>query len=334
MANTFLRSILAAVGSLTLVIAWPATEGLLAQRQSPAAGPWSGQATCVVVAKWADYFDEQTHTWKLTGEAPASAPRGSAQVYYTWPSTWSVTGGGRKAFAPRTSGATGRDESERWTIANEMNATLRITEIVGTPVRLRIGAEGQRGGPLGSIRVTEVSGRTRDASVQPWQFPTIEDDATSTTISGTSTRTLPEGFGVGWGQPRNAITTATCTWSFTRGGVEQSSAITLDGGRAPRPVGTLAGAGATGVQAPLTPAARTFALAGFTASGTAIIVAARMIPLNGFTAAGTAVVVAPQTIALAGFTASGTAVLVTPRTIALPGFAAAGELESFRRRGK
>ena len=31
------------------------------------------------------------------------------------------------------------------------------------------------------------------------------------------TRTFPEGYGVGWGQPPKATTTATCTWSFTRG---------------------------------------------------------------------------------------------------------------------
>jgi hypothetical protein len=111
-----------------------------------------------------------------------------------------------------------------------MSVTLRTTEIAGPTDRLRIAVEGQRGAPLGSIRVTEVSGRTRDASVQPWQFPTIEDSATTATISGTSTRTYPEGFGVGWGQPPKAVTTATCAWSFTRGGVDQSSANTPTGG--------------------------------------------------------------------------------------------------------
>jgi hypothetical protein len=221
--------------SLVVALLVPA-HTLFGQRYSPAEGPWSGQAQCVVVAKWADYLDEQTHTWRLTGTAPTAAPRGSAQVYYTWPATWSVQGSGRKTFPSRTAGAFGSGEqAERWTIASEMNATLRMTEIAGRPERLRIGADGQRGAPLGSIRVTEVSGRTRDASVQPWSFPAIEDDATSTTISGTSTRTYPEGFGVGWGQPPKAITTATCAWSFTRAGVDQSSANTPPGGRGVRP---------------------------------------------------------------------------------------------------
>jgi hypothetical protein len=207
---------------LTAPVAWATVS--LAQRQSPAEGPWSGQAQCVVVAKSADYQDEQTHTWKLTGAPPAPAPRGSAQVYYTWPATWTVQGGGRKTFPSRTPGATGPGEqTERWTIASEMNATLRITEIGGKPDRLRIGADGQRGAPLGSIRVTEVSGRTRDAAVQPWSFPAIEDEAASATISGTSARTFPEGFGVGPGLPPTAITTATCTWRFTRASADQSS---------------------------------------------------------------------------------------------------------------
>jgi hypothetical protein len=221
------------------VIALAATRDVLAQRPSTAEGPWSGQAQCVVVAKWADYLDEQTHTWRLTGEAPTSAPRGSAQVFFSWPATWIVQGSGRKTWPSRDPG--GREQSERWAIANEMKMSLRITEVGNG--RLRIGAEGQRGAPLGSLRVTEVSGRTRDASVQPWTFPTIEDEAGKTTISGTSTRTYPEGFGVGWGQPPKAVTTATCTWSFTRGGgVEQSSANTPTGGRGVRERTPIAGA--------------------------------------------------------------------------------------------
>jgi hypothetical protein len=223
MALNSRRRILACAVSLITLSALSPARYVLAQRISPAEGPWSGQAQCVVVAESAEYRDEQTHTWRLTGAAPTPAPRGSAQVYYTWPATWSVQGAGRKSFQSRTTGSAAPERNERWTIANEMNVTLRTTAIVGTPERLRIGVEGQRGAPLGSIRVTEVSGRTRDAAVQPWPFPSIEDNATSTTITGSSTRTYPEGFGVGWSQPPKVITTATCTWTFTRGGVEQSS---------------------------------------------------------------------------------------------------------------
>jgi hypothetical protein len=225
------------------VLALSATRGLVAQQpSSPAQGPWSGQAQCVVVSKSAEYLDEQTHTWRLTGAAPASMPVGSAQVYYSWPATWTVQGSGRKAFPSRVPGVPTRDDQvERWTIASEMNATLRVTEIAGQTARIRIGAEGQRGAPQGSVRVTEVSGRTRDGAVQPWQFPAIEDSATNTTLSGTSTRTFPEGFGVGPGQPPNAVTTATCTWSFIRGGGEQSSASTSTGGRGVRERTPIAG---------------------------------------------------------------------------------------------
>jgi hypothetical protein len=203
------------------------------QQVPPSQGPWSGQAQCVVVGKFADYLDEQTHTWRLTGEGPAPAPRGSSQVYFTWPATWSVQGSGRKTWASREPGS--REQTERWTAAHEMKMLLRITEVGAGTGRLRIGTEGQRGAPLGSLRVTEVSGRTRETSIQQWAFPAIEDNASNTTISGTSTKTYPEGFGVGPGQPPKAITTATCTWNFTRGGgVEQISANTPPGGRGVR----------------------------------------------------------------------------------------------------
>jgi hypothetical protein len=252
--SSFARSPLARVAVLapvvTAILAPLAITEVVAQRPM-AVGPWSGQAQCVVVAKWADYLDEQTHTWRLTGEAPSPPPPGSAQVYYTWPATWSVQGSGRKAF-PSREPAIGREQTERWTIASAMKISLRITDL-GTG-RLRIGAEGQRGAPLGSIRVTEVSGRIREASVQPWPFPPIEDIVASTTISGTNARTYPEGFGVGWGQPPKAITTATCSWSFTTGGVEQSGANSPTGQRGVGGRNVLAGGGATGSLA-TTPAA-------------------------------------------------------------------------------
>jgi hypothetical protein len=227
------------------LIALSAPRNLMAQRPSPAEGPWSGQAQCVVVAKWTDYHDEQTHTWRLTGEAPTPAPRGSAQVYYTWPAVWSVQGSGRKTWPSREPSALGREQTEGWTATHEMKMSLRITDL-GTG-RLRIGAEGQRGAPLGALRVTDVSGRTRDASVQQWSFPVIEDSATNTTVSGTSTKTYPEGFGVGWGQPPKAITTATCTWSFTRRGVSTPvSSGSAPAPYAPGPVAVTLGLSANG----------------------------------------------------------------------------------------
>jgi hypothetical protein len=282
----------------------PATSELFAQRRSPAEGPWSGSASCVVVAKNADYHEEQIHTWTLTGAPPTPAPRGSAQVYFAWPATWSVQGTGRKALPSPAPGRTAGN-SERWAIAAEMNISLRITEVSAATDRLRIGAEGQRGAPLGSLRVTDASGRTRDASVQPWPFPAIEDRSPITTISGTSTRTYPEGFGVGWGQPRSAITTATCTWSFTRAGVSLSSQITSPQIARPTTGGRSGLAGAGAVTAPVDPPARTVTLAGFTGAGFAAPAAPRSIALAGFSAMGGAAAVPPRTIRLAPLTAVG-----------------------------
>ena len=175
-----------------MVLFAPAMLALFAQRPSPAEGPWSGQAQCVVTAKGTDYLDEQTHTWRLTGEPPTPAARGSAQVYYTWPATWSVQGSGRKTFPPREPVAPGREPSERWTIASEMKMTLRITDVGSGTGRLRIGRGVTTRRTPGAMRVTEVSGRTIDAAVQPWSFPAVEDSVSKTTISGTSTRTYPE----------------------------------------------------------------------------------------------------------------------------------------------
>jgi hypothetical protein len=226
LTRVFRPYIVARAALQVTVLALSATRGLVAQQpSSPGQGPWSGQAQCLVVSKSAEYLDEQTHTWTLTGAAPTPTPFGSAQIFYTWPATWTVQGGGRKAYPSRGPVAPGRDDHvDRWTIASEMTVAIRVTEIAGQTARIRIAAEGMRGAPLGSIRVTDVSGRTRDAAVQPWQFPAIEDSATSTTLTGTSTRMFPEGYAVGWGQPPKATTTATCTWSFTRGGLERLSA--------------------------------------------------------------------------------------------------------------
>ena len=307
----------------------PAMHALFAQRPSPAEGPWSGQAQCVVVGKWTDYLDEQTHTWRLTGEAPTPPAWGSAQVYYTWPAVWSVQGSGRKTFPAREPVAIGREQSERWTIASDMNISLRTTDL-GTG-RVRIGAEGQRGAPLGAMRVTEVSGRTRDASVQPWSFPAIEDSAATTTISGTSVKTYPEGFGVGWAQPPKAVTTATCTWSFLQPSEEQSRSTTKPEMAPANGAGRARSSGTVPV-APAIPAATSPSTVTLPRPGTQIGAAPlaplmpppRTIALTGFTAAGNAVFVPPRSIALSGFTAVGNAVFVPPRTIGLSGWSSVG----------
>jgi hypothetical protein len=326
MATASFRPALTCVGLLITLIASSLAADVFAQGSSPAAGPWSGQAQCVVVGKWTDYLDEQTHTWKLTGEAPTPAARGSAQVYFTWPATWSVQGSGRKTWPSREPG--GREQTERWTAAHEMKMALRFTEVGSGTGRLRIGTEGQRGAPLGSLRVAEVSGRTRESSVQQWAFPAIEDGASNTTISGSSTRTYPEGFGVGPGQPPKAITTATCTWSFTRG-VEQISAnLTatpgeLAGGRGRAPLSnatvsipqprafTVTGFSGRGLATPIT--SRAFTVTGFSGRGVATPVASRTFTVNGFTGTGVAVSVGSRKIAVPGFTGVGSAPVTEPR---------------------
>lgn len=196
-----------ACGGLFVLLLMPAW--VLAQRQtSAAAGPWSGQAQCVVTADGPNYHDEQTHTWTLTDAAPTPPPTGSTQIYYLWPARWSIRGSGQRSW-PATS------QTERWTYTHDMDMLLRISDI-GVMKRVQIKAEAQYGAPLGSIKIIQASGIPRDGAVQQWQYPITEDNAANTRITGSSQKTFPPNFGVGWIQPPTAITTAVCSWKFIR----------------------------------------------------------------------------------------------------------------------
>ncbi len=194
---------------LSLMVAFRETT---AGQRSALDGPWSGEARCVLVTQDKDYQDEQTHIWRLTG-----SPQTPATTFQTWPATWSVQGSGRREVL--TSG------SESWTLRGEMNAPLTISEVTGG--RIRIGSRhGLLTAPLGSITITPSIGRVMPSSATEWQFPLIEDAAASTTVTGKSTRTLPVGVTAGWRQPREIVTTETCTWNFVRGdaiSISQSS---------------------------------------------------------------------------------------------------------------
>src|SRR5206468_10082438 len=52
----------------SLTIAKPA--GASTPGATPADGPWSGQAECVLTVRADNYIDEQTHTWRITGGPP------------------------------------------------------------------------------------------------------------------------------------------------------------------------------------------------------------------------------------------------------------------------
>ena len=136
---------------------------------------------------------------------------------------WSVTGRGARA-------------GETWTIdVPETPAPIAIWELAGGVGRIRIGSQH---GLIVSNQGMTVSNNTVKgpfkASLEEWTFPVQEDVATNPTLSGTRTRTLPQGRG--WRQPAGVEATETCTWNFTRAATPD-----LSSGTRPREdIGTIA----------------------------------------------------------------------------------------------
>jgi hypothetical protein len=73
--------------ALTTLIATVDLAG--AQQSAGPEAPWAGWARCQINVSSPGYSDQQTHTWMITGGAPAV--EGAFRVYQ---GTWSVVGGG------------------------------------------------------------------------------------------------------------------------------------------------------------------------------------------------------------------------------------------------
>jgi hypothetical protein len=306
-------------GIFAALVVLTASAAFAQQTSSPADGPWSGQAQCVLTTSGPDYQEEQTHTWRITGDPPRVT--GS---FRHWPAVWSVQGRGSRTLASATRAAQARlsSRSDTWTIAvAETSGPLSIWEVPATN-RVRIGSQHGLLVSAGAIKVKGASGPEVAYSIQEWTFPAYEDVSSNPRFSGTRTRTLE--VGPAWRAPRGAVTTETCTWSFTNA----AAVATISSGRAPGVAPASGAAGSRAAGAPVsdikTPGAAD------TARGAAASVPARAIPLSGFTAAGSAVSVNPRTLTLAGFTASGAAVTVPPRKFGLEGWTASGEATTLR----
>ena len=290
-----------------------------AQTPSAADGPWYGQVQCVLSARGAaDYQDDQTHTWRLTGDKPLLVG-----VFRRWPAMWSVQGSG-------SSGPAGT-----WkTTVPETSAPIAVWE--PAPGRIRFGSQHGLLSINGAITGTTSTRQTINAPFQEWEFPVVEDDVKLTTISGTRTRTVP---GRAWRQPLDVLTTETCTWNYTKDAPStQISSATGTTISAP----TIRAAGPAGAigeiqPAPTAPAPaplggrqaseiKSGTGAGPAAAGVATLLAAqpREITLPGFTAAGLFPAIPARTVTLPGFTGSGEFAPIAPRTITLPGWTASG----------
>lgn len=190
-----------------------------AQTPSPADGPWSGQAECTVTTRGTDYQEEQIHTWRITSSTPQVA--GSIRRF---PAVWSVQGRGTRSARVAT-GST-RTTEERWTISvPETSAPISVWEVPGYRGNNRIRIGSQHGLLVANNAIRPSTGSAA-YSIQEWLFPAAEDAMAVTTLTGTSTITVP--VGPGWRRPDKVPSTATCTWNFTRtDATQQSSAVQL-----------------------------------------------------------------------------------------------------------
>src|SRR5436309_15837035 len=110
----------ACVPLIVAVICFVAAERGAMQAANPADGPWSGWAQCVLTGQFAGqgqtYFNQQTHTWVLTGSTPQPTSSSDIKQYAA---TWQVTGQGTRDR--------GQGKSEQWTTAGQpMPDTLSI----------------------------------------------------------------------------------------------------------------------------------------------------------------------------------------------------------------
>jgi hypothetical protein len=202
----------ARAGSLALGLGVSIVVAPLAVAQS---GPnWNGWARCQIVVSGPGYSDQQSHSWTLTG-APATT-QGAMRIY---PATWTDVGSGS---LQRTQGSQSLDA--KWTTsAQGLSAPIAVV-VRASDGRLLIKSSHAQLHPRGAVTGTQQV--TIDGKMQPpgtisleafeWSFPVIEDVATITRTSGTSTS--PATGKVGPMQPANARGTVTCAWQFVRSG--------------------------------------------------------------------------------------------------------------------
>jgi hypothetical protein len=205
---------------------WRVLAGTAAsQVPNVADGPWSGQIQCVLSARGSNYQDDQTHTWRLTGEPPKVA--GSVRL---WPAVWSVQGKGQRLLSTqtRTGAAVLGGPSESWTtVVPDTSAPIAIYEFPGTGT-FRIHSQHTQGYADGAIQVSASSGATSASRAWEWTVPSIVEDVQKKTISGSRTATVTNG--PGWRRPAEVATTETCTWNLTRAPIESPTlALTWTG---------------------------------------------------------------------------------------------------------
>ena len=194
-------------------IATPLQTPLQTSLPAPTAGAlWSGQAQCQLSMQSGGYTHQETQTWTITG-ATQSAPD-TIQVY---PGKWITTGSGglQKPLGLQILAA-------QWTTKAEISAPMAVF-IRASDSRLIIKPwHAQLNLPGGTQFVRQISGpgappvpsSTAVTSAWEWQFPDVEDVATSTSVTGSSTMIISGSLMPQ--QAPSASAPATCNWQFTK----------------------------------------------------------------------------------------------------------------------
>jgi hypothetical protein len=173
---------------------------------------WSGQAQCRLSVQSPAYVDQEIQTWAITGQPQI---QGQLQIY---PGTWSVTGQGQRQDVQGTQTTT-----MRWsTNVPPMQAPLAI--VVNSANQLIIKsyhAQMRVNNATTGSRQVSLFGIPQNPSAVAftefeYQFPSIQDFATSNNVTGSSSDAL--NGGIGPMQPPGLKGTAACQWQFVNGG--------------------------------------------------------------------------------------------------------------------
>jgi len=233
-----LREILR-IGLVALLVASPS----VAQPLAGGSPVWSGSVRCDIEIKGTGYANHQTHTWTLTGVAPAN---GSALDY---PATWSVTGDGFQQAAPNTRAGAWKTQGSAPGVRMAIFVRQADQRLV---VLLRHSLLNAPNGTTGAI----------SAPVYEWRpFPTISDAATSTHMTGSSVTPITERLNPP--QPLGSQGQAACTWDLVQsaGGAAAPVAPAAGAVAAPRAGGAPSVPTASAPAAPVRSSAQTGTIA-------------------------------------------------------------------------
>jgi hypothetical protein len=193
------------------LLAAPEAQPNLAQT-APAA-LWTGQVQCQLAMKTDGYAHQEVQTWIITGQPKQ---QGAVAVY---PATWIGKGEGAMLRAQGTQTMAAKWSSNVPPIGAPIGLLVRASDnrlIIKSwhlPLSVPGAVTGVRQMSVGTASPTQS---ILAVSATEWPFPDVEDDASSTNVSGSGTvvvfgNLLPM-------QSASAKGTANCKWQFSKGG--------------------------------------------------------------------------------------------------------------------